>query len=519
MPAEFHGKEVARKAVEFFLGSNDDFRKSKEAQLVLDPTDYNREQDCLKGPSKDNGKLPAIVAGAIDEDGLHVLPSSEQALEYRCDPTIYLHHAWNPNTNRGWNIEGHTSILNDTGLEWANYYFYWALEEYWAGRRARAYYLLGRSIHLLGDAATPAHAHGDPHISDMGDFDGYENSLSGCEVFCSLLSDCGERLDYAQIRLLDQLKAEYPEISEELERNAANYFELKSPIPLAEILWEKGPRIQQKRPRNEQDRVDTDLFHIFYYAAERADDFPSEDVSGEDSDLRIDDADIYIRIGEELVPVAVQSTVALLELFWDRTHSTRILTQGHLIPLRPGEQTTVYLEIQNVGPVTWEAGEFVLENVGGHTLGAEPLQLLITDVPRGYFVRWKLSITAPSLLGKYPSEWQMKKLDVPVAPIQSFAVIVLPEGEFEFDPGALLEEWLNELIEQITAELNKFWEDLKRQFMEWLQSELERLWREFWESLLQQCCGANAVAPAALVLGAWGFNRRRRRRMKDDGKH
>jgi len=55
-----------------------------------------------------------------------------------------------------------------------------ALDRYRSDPHA-AYYLLGRAAHLLGDMATPAHVHLDPHISDndsTGD-DSYEEFLAG----------------------------------------------------------------------------------------------------------------------------------------------------------------------------------------------------------------------------------------------------------------------------------------------------------------------------------------------------
>jgi len=111
----------------------------------------------------------------------------------------------------------------------------------------------------------------------------------------------------------------------------------------------------------------------------------------------------------------------------------------------------------------------------------------------------------------------------------SCLVMVVPEGEVNINPGTLLEEWFNELIQQISDEFNELWVDLQQRFEEWLQGELERLeheieqwlqqelerlWREFWEELLRQCCGTSALAPATLLLGVWGINHRRRRRAK-----
>ena len=51
------------------------------------------------------------------------------------------------------------------------------------------------------------------------------------------------------------------------------------------------------------------------------------------------------------------------------------------------------------------------------------------------------------------------------------------------------------------ARLNELWADLRRRVEERLERELERMWREFWEGVAQQCCGASALAPVALLVG------------------
>jgi len=100
----------------------------------------------------------------------------------------------------------------------------------------------------------------------------------------------------------------------------------------------------------------------------------------------------------------------------------------------------------------------------------------------------------------------------------SVTVVTIPEGNIDIDIITLLKEWFNDLIERFFAEINEFWENLKREIEEWFQRELERLWREFWENLFRQLCGTSALAPAVLLFGAWGINRRWRRRTQyDDG--
>ena len=168
--------------------------------------------------------------------------------------------------------------------------------------------------------------------------------------------------------------------------------------------------------------------------------------------------------------------------------------------LQPGQTDAITFDVQNTGSGPWAPyGDYTLINTNGVNLGASPMQALTTEVPPGRIARWVIPITAPSQAGVNWTEWQMAYNGEPFGAMMAGLIIVAPEGEIDFDLLALLEEWVNELKEQISAELKEFWEDLERRFTEWLQRELERLWREFWESL----CGASAMAPAALLFGAW----------------
>jgi len=180
--------------------------------------------------------------------------------------------------------------------------------------------------------------------------------------------------------------------------------------------------------------------------------------------------------------------------------------------LQPGEKGTIHFDIQNIGAYTWQSGEYALKNVGGNSLGAMSPQALAIDVPPGYFARWELAITAPSAPGVYRTEWQMTHGETLFGPVMFCEVIVIPEGSG--DLGELIEQLIEELKQRAEERFEQEWEKLRERIEELIQRELERLWREFWESLFRQCCGANVVAPVALLLGAWGISHKRRRRMK-----
>jgi hypothetical protein len=193
------------------------------------------------------------------------------------------------------------------------------------------------------------------------------------------------------------------------------------------------------------------------------------------------------------------------------TNDSIVISSDSFKVLQPAQTDEIVFDVQNTGSGTWRPGsDYALINTNGVNLGASPIQTLTTEVPPGRIARWVIPITAPSQAGVNWTEWQMAYNEELFGAMMAGLIIVAPEGEIDFDLLALLEEWVNELEEQISAELKEFWEDLERRFTEWLQRELERQWREFWESL----CGASAMVPAALSLGAWSISRRQRGRTK-----
>ena len=207
-----------------------------------------------------------------------------------------------------------------------------------------------------------------------------------------------------------------------------------------------------------------------------------------------------------------------------------VLSSPAPLILHPSQSDVIAFDVQNTGNVAWAPHQgYALININDESLGASPTQTLTSEVPPGRIARWVIPIAAPLQAGLKWTEWQMAHNGEPFGPVMSCLVMVVPEGEVNINPGTLLEEWFNELIQQISDEFNELWVDLQQRFEEWLQGELERLeheieqwlqqelerlWREFWEELLRQCCGTSALAPATLLLGVWGINHRRRRRAK-----
>lgn len=186
------------------------------------------------------------------------------------------------------------------------------------------------------------------------------------------------------------------------------------------------------------------------------------------------------------------------------------------LALQPNEPSELVFEIQNTGNVSWLPGEgYALVNTNEESLGASPVQTLAREIPPGSIAQWVVPITAPGQISLNWTEWQMAYGGEPFGAKASCLVAVVPEGEIDIDLGALLARWLDELKKEIGDRFDQFLQDLADRFKEWLQRESERLVSELLESLSQQCCGAAAIAPGALLLVAWTSGRRRRKRIGD----
>jgi formylglycine-generating enzyme required for sulfatase activity len=90
---------------------------------------------------------------------------------------IFNNHFWNPD------LDGYKTGLNFFGQAYCalhkalRYWRDYCLPHYRAGRKAEAYYYLGRIVHLLSDMSVPTHVHNDKHSAQVGGEDPYESAF------------------------------------------------------------------------------------------------------------------------------------------------------------------------------------------------------------------------------------------------------------------------------------------------------------------------------------------------------
>lgn len=193
--------------------------------------------------------------------------------------------------------------------------------------------------------------------------------------------------------------------------------------------------------------------------------------------------------------------------------------------LRPGEATRVSCTLQNTGMRWVPEHDYRLVNVNNLPFGAGP-QNLEKVVHYGKTMTWTLDLVAPQEPGAYQTDWQIVHDNKPIGPVIPCYVIVASEWkglpsywpiikQLAKERLSDIEQWFEERLDEV----KQFFIDLLLGELGRLLGELARLWHEFWDSLLQQYCGANAVAPAALLLGAWGINHKRHRRTRDSDRN
>lgn len=151
----------------------------------------------------------------------------------------YCNHFWNTldveatKTTPGLSIE---EIEWDSAYERAEKLFNKAVNEYKRGKKRNAYLTLGRVSHLLQDMSVPAHTHNDIHISDDWAIKMQQPDL-GSDSYEVYMGAKGHWNDYSY-------------------RDAKNFdYNINSKL--------------------------NPLFYLFSSTAEKADDYPSDDVKGE----------------------------------------------------------------------------------------------------------------------------------------------------------------------------------------------------------------------------------------------
>lgn len=199
------------------------------------------------------------------------------------------------------------------------------INAYKNGDKNRAYYLLGRVVHLLSDMTVPAHVLWDPHL-DPND-DAYETLLGSSSVYneygfnssnCQP-DGCGFTPSFNWNYTVGDL-------------GYNNY-------TLASAPWENG-NTHFEGTKEEWDDFGT-LYHLFWRTSEVADNFDSDDIDGEVDQgnfnytvgplLHNTSLSDVKRVADSSMPMAMLAVAELYKLFWDLTHPVEVTINNNKI--------------------------------------------------------------------------------------------------------------------------------------------------------------------------------------------
>ncbi len=292
-----------------------------------------------------------IIEGVMEEDYFAIVNLDEHSDQFfgggldANGACIYLNHLWNRPNHNGTGDTGLTGVARlpscgqstgspHTPYQMAQEYWNMSITKYKEGNKGLAYYYLGRVAHFLTDMTVPAHAHADNHGNEIvGGVDSYENFM-------------GE--NYTKYTYNST-----PEGSWTYNVGDIKYNDYAT-VTTGGGFTGFGTDVKKWRGTPQSWDEKTELYHLFWYTAEIADNFDSDGVAGEVSNgiyqkvrtciinicnitpcaigpCIIEETNLKT-IGKVLMPLAMKATAELYKLFWDTVQPLTITSSLKLTP-------------------------------------------------------------------------------------------------------------------------------------------------------------------------------------------
>jgi hypothetical protein len=239
----------------------------------------------------------------------------------------FAHHFYDPDMpepNNGLDV----GFGNEYGaLTYAKIYWQTAKDFYSSGNKGMAYWYLGKISHLLADASVPAHVHGDPHPPVVNG-DSYEDYMkTNCHYANQKWTDDARNLPALSSITLDTL---FYTLAQKTQYFPSN--DRVGNTDNADLNWFSG------WPSNPNEmRVDLLGVPCVYGS----------------QGCHIEDANL-IQIANKLMPLAIQATAKLYEMFYQQFQPTISASTSYMHALQQGVQLTGGGSIDGVQPEQWE---------------------------------------------------------------------------------------------------------------------------------------------------------------------
>lgn len=354
-----------------------------------------------------------VSQGAWDED--HCATAIYPPAGIWCLPAFNGgYHSWDPDMGEFWSEPSLWPGFG-SGLSRANLLFSNAVETYQSGNLAAAYLWLGRSIHMLSDISTPAHVNLDTHLPRDEDSyelwlseDGHLNTRSWINA-----NPAGSMWiqDFKELPIWEELTGD---LQNQLEEASKFYGERES----GQVLWELGPVGE-----------DAVIFRLMYLLAEEADNWDSNDVSGEMYPGDLSDPAYLVQIRDTTFPMLILHSAALISYF-----QAWVLPPlaPNLISPTDGERTP-----KDQPTFTWTSpgieAEYRIEIDESIDFDQPLINALLTDITYtpdlaldGGDFYWRVQATTAAGRGDWSPVWQVTIVTEPDAP-----VLLSPEDDLE----------------------------------------------------------------------------------------
>ena len=233
-----------------------------------------------------------ISQGAYDEDFCVVDPYPP------CTGIIapYGFHSWDPDSDGYWKPP---LFPSGSGLGHINLLFNNAIQAYESGQVQTAYLWLGRAVHIMGDMATPAHVNLDMHPFGEAYEDWLEmNGLANTHAWISA-HPAGSAWD----KRFTDLPG-WAELNADLQSELNNASQVYGGRGSGQELWNSGPAGR-----------DVILFRLMFLMAEEADNWDSNDVSGEKYHGDLASSAYLSQMRDVLFPLLIPYSAALIDYF------------------------------------------------------------------------------------------------------------------------------------------------------------------------------------------------------------
>jgi hypothetical protein len=301
--------------------------------------------NCYSSHCSTAGDGSTITEGTSEEDDFdpigrqcNINPNSKKPTE------AYNHHFYDPDINSLNN--GLCDYLGALAYAFTNTVNYWEIAKanYKVSLHAKkdgnstlekvekgtAYWYLGRIAHLLGDASVPAHVHRDAHAAILLNPDSYEtymksNYTNWTSQDAKNLQPINQSWTVTDLFMNLAQRAQYFP-SNDKNGNTTNTGD----------WFNDWPETNSMREGNACNPIDS-----------------SDTCNVDSTHCSINDTNLF-KIGSELMPLAIQYTARLYELFWDETRPiVRVMPDGIKTPTKHTAYAWAGKEITIWGNVKW----------------------------------------------------------------------------------------------------------------------------------------------------------------------